>query len=108
LQLIVSHPLHLALVSHCGINRGPRQPKAHGLETAPDLAVGEGTLGFWNAIEEVFPSIANLNRGALVLANANVIDVFVLRWSMWPHRMGCLSIFLSVSYGSKVASTYLQ
>jgi hypothetical protein len=27
-----------------------------GLEIAPDLAVGDGALGFWKAIEQVFPS----------------------------------------------------
>jgi putative transposase len=30
--------------------------KQRGLEIAPDLAVGNGALGFWKAIEEVFPS----------------------------------------------------
>src|ERR1700681_2716079 len=30
--------------------------KRRGLEIAPDLAVGDGALGFWKAIEEVFPS----------------------------------------------------
>src|SRR6202051_1952130 len=30
--------------------------KQRGLEIAPDLAVGDGALGFWKAIEEVFPS----------------------------------------------------
>src|SRR6187549_1145459 len=29
--------------------------KRRGLEITPDLAVGDGTLGFWKAIEEVFP-----------------------------------------------------
>jgi putative transposase len=29
--------------------------KRRGLEFAPDLAVGDGALGFWKAIEEVFP-----------------------------------------------------
>src|ERR1700730_2600612 len=29
--------------------------KRRGLEVAPDLAVGDGALGFWKAIEEVFP-----------------------------------------------------
>ena len=29
--------------------------KRRGLEIAPDLAVGDGALGFWKAIEEVFP-----------------------------------------------------
>ena len=30
--------------------------KRRGLEIAPDLAIGDGALGFWKAIEEVFPS----------------------------------------------------
>lgn len=30
--------------------------KRRGLEIAPDLAVGDGALGFWKAIEQVFPS----------------------------------------------------
>src|SRR6187402_904461 len=29
--------------------------RQRGLEIAPDLAVGDGALGFWKAIEEVFP-----------------------------------------------------
>ena len=27
-----------------------------GLKTAPDLAIGDGALGFWNALREVFGS----------------------------------------------------
>lgn len=30
--------------------------KARGLTAAPELAVGDGALGFWKALEEVFPS----------------------------------------------------
>ena len=30
--------------------------KQRGLEIAPDLAVGDGALGFWKAIEQVFSS----------------------------------------------------
>jgi putative transposase len=30
--------------------------KRRGLEIAPDLAIGDGALGFWKAIEEVFPT----------------------------------------------------
>ena len=30
--------------------------KARGLATAPELAVGDGALGFWKALEEVFPA----------------------------------------------------
>ena len=29
--------------------------KQRGLEIAPDLAIGDGALGFWKAIDEVFP-----------------------------------------------------
>ena len=30
--------------------------KARGLTLAPELAVGDGALGFWKALEEVFPT----------------------------------------------------
>jgi putative transposase len=30
--------------------------KARGLAIAPELAVGDGALGFWKALEEVFPA----------------------------------------------------
>ena len=30
--------------------------KARGLQNAPEIAVGDGALGFWKALEEVFPS----------------------------------------------------
>ena len=30
--------------------------KARGLSAAPELAIGDGALGFWRAIEEAFPS----------------------------------------------------
>src|SRR3712207_6994659 len=30
--------------------------KARGLAIAPELAVGDGALGFWKALEAVFPS----------------------------------------------------
>ena len=35
--------------------------KQRGLEIAPDLAVGDGALGFWKAIEQVFPSTRHQN-----------------------------------------------
>jgi putative transposase len=30
--------------------------KARGLSSAPEIAVGDGALGFWKALEEIFPS----------------------------------------------------
>jgi putative transposase len=45
--------------------------KRRGLEIAPDLAVGDGALGFWKAIEEVFPNTRHqrcwVHKGANVL-----------------------------------------
>jgi Transposase, Mutator family len=43
-------------VSHRSGSRAPdrSRTKRRGLEVAPDLAVGDGALDFWKAIEEVF------------------------------------------------------
>ncbi len=30
--------------------------KARGLSIAPEVAIGDGVLGFWKALEETFPS----------------------------------------------------
>ncbi|EAR51984.1 putative transposase [Oceanicola granulosus HTCC2516] len=35
---------------------GPEREKARGLTCAPEIAVGDGALGFWKALDEVFPS----------------------------------------------------
>ena len=46
--------------------------KRRGLEIAPDLAVGDGGLGFWKAIEEVFP--ATRHQRCWVHKAANVLN----------------------------------
>ena len=46
--------------------------KQRGLEIAPDLAVGDGALGFWKAIEEVFPSTRH--QRCWVHKTANVLN----------------------------------
>jgi transposase-like protein len=46
--------------------------KQRGLEIAPDLAVGDGALGFWKAIEEVFPGTRHQRCG--VHKTANVLN----------------------------------
>jgi putative transposase len=46
--------------------------KQRGLEFAPDLAVGDGVLGFWKAIEEVFP--ATRHQRCWVHKTANVLN----------------------------------
>jgi putative transposase len=44
--------------------------KRRGLEIAPDLAVGDGALGFWKAIEEVFPGTRHQRCWVHKTANA--------------------------------------
>ena len=46
--------------------------KARGLAVAPELATGDGALGFWKALEEVFPSTRH--QRCWVHKAANVLD----------------------------------
>ena len=46
--------------------------KARGLAMAPELAVGDGALGFWRALEEAFPSVRH--QRCWVHKAANVLD----------------------------------
>jgi putative transposase len=46
--------------------------KARGLAIAPEIAVGDGALGFWTAIEEVFPSTRH--QRCWVHKTMNVLD----------------------------------
>jgi putative transposase len=46
--------------------------KARGLAIAPELAVGDGALGFWKALEEVFPSVRH--QRCWVHKTANVLN----------------------------------
>src|SRR3954465_9229132 len=50
--------------------------KQRGLEIAPDLAVGDGALGFWKGIEEVFPSTRH--QRCWVHKTANVLNKVAL------------------------------
>jgi putative transposase len=50
--------------------------KRRGLDIAPDLAVGDGALGFWKAIEEIFPSTRH--QRCWVHKTANVLNKVAL------------------------------
>jgi transposase-like protein len=50
--------------------------KRRGLEITPDLAVGDGALGFWKAIDEVFP--ATRHQRCWVHKTANVLNKVAL------------------------------
>ena len=49
-----------------------RDLKRRGLEEAPNLAVGDGALGFWSALEQVFP--ATRQQRCWVHKAANILD----------------------------------
>ena len=46
--------------------------KARGLAIAPELATGDGALGFWKALEEVSPTTRH--QRCTVHKTANVLD----------------------------------
>jgi len=50
--------------------------RRRGLEIAPDLAIGDGALGFWKAIEQVFP--ATRHQRCWVHKTANVLNKVAL------------------------------
>ena len=50
--------------------------KQRGLEISPDLAVGDGALGFWKAIEQVFPSTRH--QRCWVHKTANILNKVAL------------------------------
>lgn len=50
--------------------------KRRGLETAPDLAIGDGALGFWKAIDEIFPNTRH--QRCWVHKTANVLNKVAL------------------------------
>jgi len=58
-----------------------RDLKSHGLTQAPKLAVGDGALGFWRALEEEFPKTRE--QRCWVHKTANVLNKLPKR--MQPH-----------------------
>ena len=58
--------------------------KARGLSIAPDIAVGDGALGFWKALEEAFPSTRH--QRCWQHKSLNVLDK--LPKSVQPNAIG--------------------
>jgi transposase-like protein len=59
--------------------------KRRGLSRAPSLAIGDGALGFWAAIEEVFPETKT--QRCWVHKSANVLDKMPKRVQSHAKRM---------------------
>ena len=89
--------------------------KARGLAIAPELAVGDGALGFWKALEEVFP--ATRHQRCSVHKAVNVLDKLpksraagakarICARSGWPRRAtaeAAIATF-AAKYGAEVRS----
>jgi transposase-like protein len=52
------------------------EAKSHGLKIAPEIAVGDGALGFWKALDEVFP--ATRHQRCWVHKTANILNKVAL------------------------------
>ena len=65
--------------------------KARGLSIAPDIAVGDGALGFWKALNEAFPS--NRHQQCWQHKTLNVLDK--LPKSVQPNAHGIFPKWLS-------------
>jgi len=63
-----------------------RDLKARGLEQGPNLAVGDGALGFWSALEEEFPGTRA--QRCWVHKTANVLDKLPKR--VQPYAKKCM------------------
>jgi transposase-like protein len=59
--------------------------KARGLAIAPELATGDGALGFWKALDEVSPTTRH--QRCTVHKTANVLDSCPSRCSRPPNRI---------------------
>jgi transposase-like protein len=62
-----------------------RDLKARGLEEAPKLAVGDGALGFWGAMEEEFPQTRQ--QRCWVHKTANVLDKLPKRVQPYAKKL---------------------
>lgn len=60
--------------------------KGRGLEVAPELAVGDGALGFWVALDEIYP--ATRHQRCWVHKTANVLNAMAK--SAQPKAKGAL------------------
>jgi len=48
--------------------------KRRGLKEGPKLAIGDGALGFWAALREVFPGPSTREQGCWFHKNGNILD----------------------------------
>jgi putative transposase len=54
------------------------QLTAQGMKIAPELAIGDGALGFWNAVTKHWPSTRHQRCWVHKTGNKTIVVVFVL------------------------------
>jgi hypothetical protein len=59
--------------------------KARGLSIAPQVATGDGALGFWKALDEAFP--ATRHQRCWLHKTLNVLDKFPKSVEAWPSSL---------------------
>ena len=70
------------------------EAKSRGLKIAPEIAVGDGALGFWKALDEVFP--ATRHQSCWVHKTANVLNKVALSVQA-TMKTGLRDIYLAPS-----------
>ena len=70
------------------------EAKSRGLKIAPEIAVGDGALGFWKALDEVFP--ATRHQRCWVHKTANVLNKVALSVQA-TMKTGLREIYLAPS-----------
>src|SRR5258705_1977975 len=71
--------------------------KSRGLTTAPEIAVGDGALGFWRALDEVFPGTRH--QRCWVHKTANVLDKVAL-WVQTNVKKDLREVYLAPNRAS--------
>src|SRR6266487_829906 len=77
------------------------EAKSRGLTIAPELAVGDGALGFWKALDEVFP--ATQHQRCWVHKTANVLNKVALSVQA-TMKTGLREIYLASNRASAEAA----
>jgi hypothetical protein len=82
--------------------------KSRGITIAPEIAVGDGALGFWKALDEVFPGTRHqrcwVHKTANVLNKSHTLGADHMKKDLLLDRRLPLEMFPSISLHLDVAA----
>jgi hypothetical protein len=82
--------------------------KSRGITIAPEIAVGDGALGFWKALDEVFPGTRHqrcwVHKTANVLNKSHTLSADHMKKDLLLDRRLPLEMFPSISLHLDVAA----